>query len=75
MKLPMEINELFIFSCWNILFFKIPVKLTGSNLLRKLYHCILFEIDLSHVILNSFLRAVAVQTRVKCAHTLPSCKE
>lgn len=72
----MEINELFIFSCWKVFLFKISIKLTSSNLFIKLYHFVFcLKYILSHVILSPFLRVVAVQTSVKCDCILPSCKE
>lgn len=52
----MEINELFIFSCWKIFLFKISIKLTKGNLFGKLYHFVFcLKYILSHLILSSFL--------------------
>lgn len=59
MKLPMEINELFLFWCWNRFFFSVCIKLTITWCRKLCLMCIL-----SHLILSSFLRAVAVQRSV-----------
>lgn len=56
-RLPMEINELFIFSRWKIFLLKIVIKLTNSNFCRKFFPCTFcLKYILSYILSCLFLR-------------------